>query len=126
MAESPAELLERAADLIEEYAADATPGPWFYNGRITFHSGGHMLETEDRSATREQRSAALGDVDKQGDACWIVTLNPVIAAPLVELLRDAAKRAAAHPHLDPDGSTYQRCALDFARRILAQHPKEAA
>lgn len=57
MTESPAELLERAASLIEEYAADATPGPWFYNGRITFQTGGHMLETEDRKATPEERSA---------------------------------------------------------------------
>lgn len=117
MAESPAELLERAAAIIEEYAADASPGPWFYNGRITYQTGGHMLETEDRTATREQRSAALGDVDKQGDACWIATLNPALAAPLVAWLRGESRHAERFRVQDwTDMSRWP--SVQFARLVL--------
>lgn len=136
MAESPAELLERAATLIEEYAADATPGPWFYNGRITY-DGGHMLELEDRSVPREERSFAFGDVNTQGDACWIVTLNPVIAAPFVKLLRTAAMAHGEYGDVPSDflqsdevapvyryTNAFVEAALELARRILGEHTEE--
>lgn len=88
MTESPSLLLQRAAELIEQRAA--------------------AVDRDD-----------LPVID--GSAAWtdlLCMFGPDTAAPLVALLRDAAHRAEKHSHLNPDGSTYQRCALDLARAVL--------
>jgi hypothetical protein len=112
--ESPSALLERAAALIEQRAADATPGPWVRQ------SPDHTvtnIDSSDRQSVAFERDEGACD---QEDALWITMLSPVVAPPLVEWLRDAARRMELHPHLSPEGSTMQRTALKFARIVLGE------
>lgn len=112
MTESPSLLLQRAAERLEELAAKATPGPWRdeamgSDGSVVL-AGGYTISTA-------RRPARCGEF---ADATWIATMNPLAAAPLVALLRDAARRMEGSPHLSPSGSTYQRSALELAKAVL--------
>jgi hypothetical protein len=117
--ESPASLLERAAQRLLELSSDpmGPPQPWWVDWHKTGAWGsirppevcgrGKPLFTPTNHAT-------VSDVE------WVTVMSPSIARLLVEMLRDAARRMDQHDHLDPNGSTYQRCALDIARAILGE------
>lgn len=122
MAESPAELLERAAARLEALAAAVESGPW----RQHDFAGGPILLSKPSATDRTTWRTVIGDGVKPAVIEWVETMQPSVAAPLVELLRDAAKRVRSNPHLSPDGSTFQRCALDVARAVLGEHTGEVS
>jgi len=108
--ESPSALLERAAAKIEASLRMASPGPW----RVDVF-GDEVLDAFDRK---------IASFVLDGDARWAVLMGPALV-PLVELLRDAARRAEKHAPLSPDGSTFQRSALALARVVLGENTEEA-
>lgn len=97
-----AELLRRAADLIERCAADPdlTPGPWL-------RAPPPDLPAEDRAHWR-----------------WTALLGPQVAAPLAAWLRDHADAAEYHENDEPGLPPDDYCAGDerafaLARVVLA-------
>ena len=108
---SPSALLERAAERLAELAEKATPGPWSLYG----------IGDYGWSVTGPDGSPETADTEQgRADAEWIAAMSPAVAQPLVEWLRDAARRMEFHPHLSPEGSTMQRTALAFARQVLGE------
>lgn len=132
MSESPAALLERAAARVEALAAKATPGPWRRHDTWLDH-GGHTATVLADAQPKSPLVAWLPTWEAEPwgqerrvwqNSAWMASMSPVVAAPLVELLRDAARRIENNPQLDPSGSTFQRCALNMARAILGEHTEE--
>lgn len=62
---SPSSILSRAADLIRDTAAEATPGPWTL---VAFES----------------------DLINQADIKWIALMSPAVAPMIEKWLRDTA------------------------------------
>lgn len=140
--ESPSALLERAAALIEQRAADATEGPWEVHG-----GGGTVwarIEEEPKPPPHpgirqrpfryaDFKPVATSGYDEGGfardeDALWVVLMQPSVAPPLVEWLRKTAQHFAGmdevHP-LDPAvlaqrPGQYGYEAVRFARAVLGE------
>lgn len=110
MTESPSALLERAAARLEalaEHFAGYDQAAQEEPTRVGSPVQWWVYDATDRHAPRTAK-------------LWIEALNPSVASPLVEWLRDAARRMESHPHLSPEGSTMQRAALAFARIVLGE------
>lgn len=118
MTESPSALLERAAATLELRAAKATEGPW--TASIPPDTSNRPAAVRGRIPGMTHTKRAVAETARDEDALWIATAHPGWASPLVEWLRDAARRMESHPHLSPEGSTMQRAALAFARIVLGE------
>lgn len=108
---SDADLLRRAADLLDRLSAAITPGPWHLDAVYTIEQGCRCLSCWETWAwgVREvdgpegpdQCSAAIHV--GHGDAEWMATLGPQVAAPLAAWLRTEADChdtiAAARQHV---------------------------
>lgn len=114
--DSPSALLERAAELIEQRAGEVHAPPW----RIHDFAGEPIVLSKPSETDKKTWRNVVPDGAGSFDVAWIAMLGPQVAQPLVEWLRDAARRMALHPHLSPEGSTMQRTALAFARQILGE------
>ncbi len=113
---SPSQFLERAAQRLLEMSSDpmGPPPPWW----VDWPGGKWGEHREPQICGRGKPLFTATDYATVSDLEWAASMGPAVAAPLVALLRDAARRMEKHSHLDPNGSTYQRCALDLARAIL--------
>lgn len=93
---APSELLTRAADLIRDTAAAATPGPWEVDGP---ERDIRAIHSEDGAGVV---MGARDPVDEasvfntNADARWIALMSPAVAGPAERLLREAAESAARH------------------------------
>lgn len=126
-AESPSALLERAADALEAMGELAYNGPW----RVDMLVSTCAIKTGEGSPYPGDHLANVGD---RFTAAWIATMSPVVAGPLVELLRDAARGMRKQRRSSSDGttyrletgttSTYQRSALAIARAVLGENTEE--
>lgn len=87
MTTTPADRLRAAADLVEQRAAAATPGPWVAERRPYSHENvaGHVAAPNLVSTTRA--GVALSTVD---DTAWITLAGPQIAPHLAAWLRERA------------------------------------
>lgn len=104
--QTPAALLERAADHLEELAGKATSGPWvrLRNGNVV-------------SAIRRMTfGLVVAKRMDEVDANWVAALNPAVAAPLVSWLRETGGQLQDEPVQTSD----QEYALDLARIILGE------
>ena len=79
--------LRAAADLIEQRASAASPGPW---RAVEWYAG--SLEVVDRAGAGIATESSTGDV-KMSDARWMAMLGPQVAAPLAAWLRAEADDA---------------------------------
>ena len=88
--------LRRAADRLDQLAAEATPGPW---RAVENYPDAWIVCSGQVDVARE---AGGGDIEP-GDAQWIATLGPQVAAKLAAWLRWEAARLDAierkHPAL---------------------------
>lgn len=93
--ETSAELLFRAADMIEAFATGASPGPW--NGYITNEQGelfcgprvdGYLTDTV--MAWPEEGITEYGGQPSWKDLAWIALMKR-IAAPLATWLRNESE-----------------------------------
>lgn len=91
MTDSPSLLLQRAAELIEQRAAKATPGPWRDEA---MGSDGSVVLAGGYTVSTARRPARCGEF---ADATWIAMANPLLAQPLASILRDAAFNLDCHP-----------------------------
>lgn len=111
VAESPAELLERAAAQLEEAAA---------------HFEGYV-EARERHELRvgsPQQWWAYDTVDRNASAAakrWVEMMGPPVATPLVNWLRDTADDLRDAPVQ----TSVENYALEFARQVLGEHAEEA-
>lgn len=110
--ESPAALLERAADAIEAMAELADGGPW----RVDVLRATCAIKTGEGSPYPGDHLANVGN---RFTAAWIATMSPVVAPPVVAWLRQAALAY----RLDGD-NTQDEHALTFARAVLGDYPRE--
>ena len=120
-----AELLRRAADRIEQLAAEAKPGPWIRDTGID-HQGGEVLLVSSANVTDQFPVVAeMGGtaVIDQRNAAWIATLGPQVAAPLAAWLREEAHLGPLYQidgqNRDPD---FPSPAVQLARAILGEEP----
>lgn len=75
--ESPASLLERAAQRLEDLESRAVVGPWSTcAAKVTAGGDEQWLVADAHTSTT---------------ALWIATMSPVIAAPLAKWLRSSAR-----------------------------------
>lgn len=131
MTGSPPVLLQRAAELIEQRAAEATPGPW---RDLPMGSDGSVVLAGGFTISTARRPARCGEF---ADATWIAMADPLWAAPLVAWLRTAAAASEQYGNvpkaLMQDGGvapayrfTHQfvQAALDFALLILGEPRKD--
>lgn len=87
----PVDQLRRAAHRIEQLAADATAGPWTWEAREDWGWGDWHTVTAPTAGHDVARGGYEGGgVEREEDAAWICTLNPLIAASLAALLGSAA------------------------------------
>lgn len=107
------ERLRRAADLIEQRAASATPAPWTArDGDETWSlHGGEWGQIQIAKAPKTGTPYAEY-WPTHGDSAWITTMSPQIAEPLAALLRECAA------HSDVVGFCNEREALALADVIL--------
>lgn len=102
---SPADELRQAADTLRDLGDSATKGQW------------HREAGEIRAINREseEEPTRLGEIGREADARWIVTLSPDVIPTLVLWLQTAAD---LHERCRPDEiDRPATAALDFARQI---------
>lgn len=100
----PSELLEKAARIIDERAAEATPGVW---------SGETTLVYNDASD-------AIVETWNPTDATWIALISPAIAPYLAALFRAMKKEMDWRTNAVPDHEVeaWHAPVLAFARAII--------
>lgn len=131
---TPAELLREAANRIERTAADTTPGPWFADeddNCWTLHGyfedpltwDGFVGATKQILKAPKRNTPYAEYWPEQGDADWITTMHPGIAAPLAAWLRAEAVIAGFDDNLRYNLSlNLSPEAVAFARSILREEP----
>jgi hypothetical protein len=121
-----ADLLRRAANLIDEFAKDTTPGSW--NGHTSEHVGygavyGGPFENGYRMGSvmgwSEETCEEYGGEPSSADLRWLCLMSPQIAGPLAAWLRDAADESDQYARLP-------FAAVDVARAILGEPAEEAS
>ena len=89
MSDSPSAILSRAADLIRDTAAAATPGQWEAE-----EQGGERVELVLRSPSADvvvvHRFSPHPDSLNRADARWIALMSPAVAPMIEKWLRDTA------------------------------------
>lgn len=123
MTESPSGILSRAADLIRDTAAAASPGPWtvepsdyewdvsdevrgdWLHGRVKLSADttprkptSCWIKTQDQGIGYAYESSHEGSIDLN-DGAWIALLNPAVAPALEAWLRNSAREYAKLEHL---------------------------
>jgi hypothetical protein len=101
---------------LEQLAGAATDGPWVGDpdGCIVrpsplAHGTIHVISTEVHS---------FNVVMRQEDEDWLTTMNPLVANPLVNWLRDSA--ACVRDELEQVTDSSAEAAVEFARLILGE------
>lgn len=107
--ETPSALLERAAQLIEQRASEATPGPW---RDLPMGSDGSVVLAGGNTISTARRPARCGEF---GDATWIAMMSPVLAGPIAAMLRYEART---------NGTAHRGELIRLARRILGDVSRE--
>lgn len=116
--ESPSELLERAALLLEDRACGATPGPWTLWDRGVGWEINELPDVHD------------GTTFTEADARWAAMMNPLVTPPLVAWLRRVRDMLAFWEQHERNAERVIRfqaeralgvhaAALEFAHLILA-------
>ncbi len=138
-ADTPSALLSRAADLIRDTAAAATPGPWFTHD-THLNPGGHTATVLSGTYPEGQLRAWLPTWSHEpwdetrnvwNDARWIALMSPEVAGPVSEMLRRAASDyvvfvAAWESRPRPEGEVARLIeeqfggALALARAVLGE------
>lgn len=120
MTEQPHATLNRAADVLEERAGKATPGPW---RTPPPDSVGEWIVYDADWAIAETRAYSHNDAE------WTASMSPAVAAPLALWLRTDAKRCkyelaacseAEAPSLFAEQEKRYAGALAFARMVLGE------
>lgn len=102
-----ADLLRRAADVVEEFAKGATEGPW--NGHTSDRVGyaavyGGPFENGYRMGSvmgwSEEVVEEYGGEPSAEDLRWLCLMSPHLAGPLAAWFRAAAAAADSYPHTD--------------------------
>lgn len=136
MTDAPWEVLRRAADLLEQLAGKATPGPWRRHD-TWLDVGGHTAtvlsgeeSNSDLRAWLPSRSGDAWDTKRNvwNDAVWIAAMSPDVAEPLVAWLRFAAWCWETAGDLETAGigqagklvSDGEKFALTFANKIIGE------
>lgn len=121
-ADTPSALLSRAADLIRDTAATATPGPWGSttdsNADVTFF-GRNDPETGQALTT----IAGLYHGEHAATGRWIALMSPAVAPAIEALLREYARCADELDYAvdrSPDGAA----ALALARAVLGEKEEQ--
>ena len=135
-ADSPSTILSRAADLIRDTAAAATPGPWSTVSR--FDGNGNLRQADFTRPpvaegcapqTRAVRPHEVSDYE------WIALMSPAVAGPVSEMLRRAASDyvvfvAAWESRPRPEGEVARLIedqfggALALARAVLGEKEEQ--
>ena len=136
----PAAVLRAAADLLEQRARLATPGPWeIETGYLQPHRAQGLFISCDRDGIPCERldcidgTHGIGGFDGDPDNRWAALVHPGIAAPLAAWLRMAAEqtelanRLLPGPLLAPDGVmdiplTLVELPLALAHVLLGHEP----
>jgi hypothetical protein len=114
-----ADQLRRAADLIDEFAAGTTPGPW--NGHRSDDGPGYgeiaggPFEHGYRLGTVTRWDGDTSDAmmePSSADLRWMCLMSPHVAAPIAAWLRTATEAVDQYPGMvEPDG-VYAHIARD--------------
>jgi hypothetical protein len=97
-ARESADIMTKAADLIEKHLDGTTPGSWA--GYLTDHAGEVFAgpwqdgyRTGSVMSWCEETLTEYGGQPSQADLAWLCLMHPLIGPPLVALLRDGATEA---------------------------------
>lgn len=99
--DSPSVLLQRAAELLERRAADATGGSW--------RASGYEVYSDASERPIVELGWEEGGFARQEDAAWAALANPLWAAPLANILRYEART---------NGSAHRGDLIALARLVL--------
>jgi hypothetical protein len=126
---SPSSILSRAADLIRDTAAAASPGVWSATDLTDDGHPGVWWVDCDHTDDEGRTMSTIADCDRGGgpDARWIALMSPAVAPMIEQLLRSAAAtcdRAAREgwtaeemrEHADDD----MRASFALARAVLGE------
>lgn len=120
---APAERLRKAADLIEQTAAKATPCPWepeyAYGNLARVQAVFVGCDATCQGVDCIDGTHGIGGFDLDGDNRWAILANPAIAAPLAQWLRAEADHAALFAALDEPAPGTVRVQLSTATEALA-------
>jgi len=98
VSESPAELLRRAAALLEQRAASATPGPWelehSYDGT---RAQGLFVGCDEDDPDSYDGTKGIGGFDLDPDNRWSALVHPGVAPTLATWLRCEAALFKGNP-----------------------------
>lgn len=114
---TPASTLSRAADLIRDTAAAATPGPWAVDDPAYVET---IYAEDGTSVVAGGRWGGEASVfNDSADARWIALMSPAVAPAIEALLREYARCADELDYAvdrSPDGAA----ALALARAVLGE------
>lgn len=125
-----ADLLRRAADHVERIAADATAPPWFADEDDNcWRLHGHFASPQDwpgfvgpskQILKAPKRNTPYAEYwPEKGDAHWITTMHPGVAAPLAAWLHAEADTFEREGW---DGAEDDWPPLAFSRALLREEP----
>ena len=123
-------LFTRAATVVRDAKADATPGPWTLVKRYSKRSNREQLVGVDLITPERSSCVSLKYPHKLNDATWNALTNPAIGEPLADLLDLTEKFVAEYPelvreHVDGQPCSDIACGMvthirDLARALLAE------
>lgn len=142
MAETPAELCDRAARYLDYIAHRATPGPWSASlvdspdshctSAVYDHSPGSKPGDEvvgsSTAKPRKRDGTVIGPANRDGgiwrpqDAEWIAVMSPAVAVPLAAILRAAAGEWRTLQHFPGSTVGVPDPALLLAHAVLDHVP----
>lgn len=97
---TPSELLTKAADIVESWATDASPGSWEYNWAFAtaFVCDGKAPFEKAVAQTAIVRSAdGIPNTTKAANTQWIALMSPAIAPLLMAWMREEATACGLRP-----------------------------
>lgn len=109
--ESPEVVVRRAAELMRERAAAATPGPWLgVNGK--FNDGEWPCVITAQGDPKDSQTwllgAGNGGVNREADVTYVGSMHPLVALAVADLLEEVARQYDAPP-CDSPGGACSRC-----------------
>lgn len=108
-----ADLLRRAAERLEELAANTSAGPWQLIGDWGIPNGWTAVWS---AGVGQYVAENPGSTVSRPDVQWIATLGPQIAAPLAAWLRAEAQ------YMKDERDDSSDSAVQLARAILKETP----